>query len=217
MNLLDLTKTLELNLEKAQIYTVPKMAVKLLVDRSGSMMDEFQSGWVQDTIDLFLAAAIKFDDDGVLQLGFFNHEFTETPEATAEDAGRYVRKHGIYASGGTSFAEGLRAFKGKAGVEKAGFFGRLTGKQDKPRLPTYIAMITDGENSDKAAFERELATLENTFVQIVGIGRGVDERYLNSVAQKYKNVSVIYLPNPKSVTPDNFYEALLHNDLKAFI
>lgn len=218
--LLDLTKSLELNLQKAEIYTVPVMAVKLLVDKSGSMSGEFSNGWVQNTVDLFLAAAMKFDDDGVMQIGFFDTSFTETPEVSAADAGTYIRNNGIYAGGGTAFAEGLAAFKGSStGEKKGGLLGRLFGgsKPAEKPTPVYIALITDGENGDKRAFEAQLASLDNTFVQIVGIGSGVDKRYLDGVAKQYSNVSVIYLPNPKAVTPDSFYEVLLNDDLKDFI
>lgn len=220
VQLLDLKKSLELNLAKAEIIEVPAMAVKLLVDKSGSMSREFSNGWVQNTIDLFLVAAMKFDDDGVLQIGFFNHEFKETPEVTEADAGTYIRRNSIYPDGGTAFAAGIKAFKGSSSeVVKTGFFNKLLSRgtvKEKP-TPVYIAMITDGENSDSTEFERQLASLDNTFVQIVGIGSGVNKRYLDGVAARFKNVSAIYLPNPSSVTPDNFYEALLNDDLKKFI
>jgi len=209
VTLLDLTKTLELNLAKADITVVPKMAVKLAVDISGSMDDELRSGWVQDTVDLFLAAAMKFDDDGQMEIGFFNTSFKKYPDMTEADAGTYIKAQGVRANGGTAFADAIGELKGK---NKGGFFS--FGK--KP-TPVYLAMITDGENGDKPAFEKQLASLENTFVQIVGIGNGVDKRYLDRISQTYENVSVIYLPNPKAVTPDSFYEALLNTDLKAFI
>lgn len=209
--LLDLTKSLELNLEKADFQTVPVMAVKLLVDRSGSMGAEFSNGFVQNTVDLFLAAAMKFDDDGVLQIGFFNHRFQETEEVTEADAGTYIRRIGMYADGGTEFADGIKAFKGSS---QNGLMKRLFG--GKKETPVYIALITDGENTDKPEFEKQLASLENTFVQIVGIGTGVDRFYLNSVANENDNVSVIYLENPRNVTPDRFYEQLLNEDLKKF-
>lgn len=217
VTLLDLTKSLELNLTKAEIYNVPDMAVKLLVDKSGSMSSNFHSGWVQNTIDLFLAAAMKFDDDGQLQIGFFNSAFHQTPDVTEADAGTYIDRLGIYADGGTSFADGIEEFKGKSGSTKPGFFGRLAGKQEVKNTPVYIAMITDGENNDHALFEKQVAFLDNTFLQIVGIGSGVNKSYLDSVAKKYNNVSVIYLNNPQDVTADKFYELLLNAQLKAFI
>lgn len=208
MAMLDLTKSLELNLAKAQIFTPITMAVKIAVDKSGSMDDEFRCGWVQDTIDLFLAAAMKFDDDGKMEMGFFNTKFERTPDATVDDHGTYIRKHRISAGGGTSFAD---AIKGLKGSNKSGFFSF-----GKKATPTYLALITDGENNDKPDFEKQLDSLENTFVQIVAIGNGCDKRYLDAIAAKYDTVEVLYIPNPKAVDQNKFYELLLNEEFKAF-
>lgn len=237
--MISLEKKLTISLEKAGFVKIPKMEVKAIVDKSGSMHDEFACGWVQSTLDLFLVAALKFDDDGALQVGFFNTSFTQTPDMKASDIGVYVRKHNIYASGGTCFAEGIKAFKQGdetaqartpvAEQPKAGFLGRLFGSAPKVAevvveapvaksgIPTYIAMITDGENSDKAAFEAQLATMGNTFLQIIGIGNGVDKRYLDRVANMYDNVSVMYILNPKAVDDAGFYDMLFNADLKRFV
>lgn len=208
MPMLDLTKALELNLEKAQIFTPITMAVKLAVDKSGSMGNEFANGWVQDTLDLFLAAAMKFDDDGVMEIGFFNSSFDRTPDMTVDDAHTYIRDNRIFAGGGTNFADAIKGLKGK---NKSGFFS--FGK--KP-TPVYLALITDGENADKREFEAQLDSLENTFVQIVGIGTGVNKRYLDAIAAKYDTVEVLYIPNPKAVDQNKFYELLLNEEFKAF-
>ena len=210
MPMLDLTKALELNLEKAQIFTPIKMAVKLAVDKSGSMDDEFRCGWVQDTLDLFLAAAMKFDDDGKMEIGFFNSSFERTPDMTVEDAHVYIKKHRISAGGGTNFADAIKGLKGEAKTK--GFFGFGS----KPQTPTYLALITDGENNDKREFEAQLDSLENTFVQIVAIGNGCNKRYLDAVAAKYDTVEVLYIPNPKAVDQNKFYELLLNEEFKAF-
>ena len=208
MPMLDLQKSLELNLVKANIFTPITMAVKIAVDKSGSMDDEFRCGWVQDTIDLFLAAAMKFDDDGKMEMGFFNTKFDRTPDATVDDHGVYIRKHGITAGGGTSFAD---AIKGLKGSNKSGFFS--FGK--KP-TPVYLALITDGENNDKYEFEKQLDSLENTFVQIVAIGNGCDKRYLDAIAAKYDTVEVLYIADPKDVDQNKFYELLLNEEFKTF-
>lgn len=210
MAMLDLSKSLELNLVKANIFTPITMSVKIAVDKSGSMDDEFRCGWVQDTIDLFLAAAMKFDDDGKMEMGFFNTSFERTPDATVDDHGVYIRKHGIRAGGGTSFADAIKGLKGSA--SKRGIFGFGS----KPVTPTYLALITDGENNDKREFEAQLDSLENTFVQIVAIGNGCDKRYLDAVAAKYDTVEVLYIPNPKAVDQNKFYELLLNEEFKAF-
>lgn len=211
MAMLDLTKALELNLEKAQIFTPITMAVKLAVDKSGSMDDEFRCGWVQDTIDLFLAAAMKFDDDGKMEMGFFNGSFDRTPDATVDDAGVYIRKHRISAGGGTNFAGAIKGLKGSAA--KRGLFGFGAAKN---QTPTYLALITDGQNNDQHEFESQLDSLENTFVQIVAIGVGCDKRYLDYIGAKYDTVEVLYIPNPKAVDQNKFYELLLNEEFKAF-
>lgn len=212
MPMLDLTKSLELNLEKAQIFTPITMAVKLAVDKSGSMGDKFACGWVQDTLDLFLAAAMKFDDDGKMEIGFFNTQFTRTPDMTVDDAHTYIRKHRIYAEGGTNFAGAIKELKG-SNETKRGFFS--FGKA-KPATPTYLALITDGANNDKSAFEAQLDSLENTFVQIVAIGHGCDKNYLDYIAKKYDTVEVLYIRDPKAVDQNKFYELLLNEEFKAF-
>ena len=235
MSTISLTKSLSISLEKAgfDMNNLPKMEVKLLVDKSGSMGDEFRSGWVQNTLDLFLVAALKFDDDGALQVGFFNTGFDQTPDMTKSDAGKYVNKYNIYPSGGTYFAPGIRAFKGgdtsvaPKPATAPGFFGRLFGG-DKPVVTgvtggvsatkdIYLSMITDGDNNDKVDFEKELAKLPyTTFLQIIAIGTDVKKTYLDSLAEKFENVSVIYLPNPKAVTQDKFYDMLINSDFKKF-
>lgn len=208
MAMLDLTKSLELNLEKAQIFTPITMAVKLAVDKSGSMDDEFRCGWVQDTLDLFLAAAMKFDDDGKMEIGFFNTSFKRERDMVESDAGTYIRDNRISAGGGTNFADAIKSLKGS---NKTGFFGF-----GKKATPTYLALITDGDNGDRYEFEAQLESLENTFVQIVAIGTGCNKRYLDMIGEKYDTVEVLYIPDPKSVDQNKFYELLLNEEFKTF-
>lgn len=219
MNLLDLTKSFELNLTKADILVIPAMQTRLAIDKSGSMDDEFRNGWVQKAIDLFLAVALKFDDNGELDVGFYNNSFEDSRPATAADVGGYIKAVGQRAGGGTSFAPALKAFKYQPpAAASKGFLG-FGKKAAAPDYPVYLGYITDGVNDDKAAFEAELASLEQynrTFLQIIAIGGGVDKSYLEKIKGR-KNVSVIYLPNPSAVGVDEFYENLCHPQLKEFI
>ena len=68
-DVLDLSKAFELNLVKAGLPANLKMQTRLGIDRSPSMEEEFECGWVAKTVDIFLAAALKFDDDGSLTVG----------------------------------------------------------------------------------------------------------------------------------------------------
>lgn len=222
-NILDLSKKFELNLEKAQIFNIPKMDTKLAVDCSGSMDDEFRCGWVDKTIDLFIAAALKFDDNGVLEIGFFNHGYIDTPDATVNDAGNYTAKHRIRAGGGTNYAPPIAALANSANPVQAvgGFLKSLFGKKEAAPVstvkPAYIGMITDGDASDFGEFMEFINKMDRrNYLQIIAIGTGVTMSQINRAAA-LPNVGVIHIKNPHQMTDDKFYELLCNDELKAWI
>src|SRR5574343_1114972 len=219
--LLDLTKKFELSLEKNNFEpaTLPKMAVHLAIDKSGSMAEAFADGYVQHITDLFLAAAMKFDDNQTLEVGFFNTSLHRTPDAKAEDFRNYVRKVGASAGGGTAYLPILNAFctnlpvETPAAPEKQGFFSKLFGKEPAPVAATpkpaysgprsYLTIITDGEAYDQDAFEAQLRDRvdpQRNFVQIIALGDQVDTDYLNGLNAKFSNVAFMQLLQPKTVS-----------------
>lgn len=222
-NILDLSKKFELNLAKAQIFNIPKMDTKLAVDCSGSMDDEFRCGWVDKTIDLFIAAALKFDDNGVLEIGFFNHGYIDTPDATINDAGNYTRKHNIRANGGTNYTPAIEALANSASVAQAatgflkGLFGKKEDSVSSSAKPAYIGMITDGDAGDFGEFLNFINKMDRrNYLQLIAIGTQINMRTLNQAAA-LPNVGVIHLKNPTSVTDDQFYEQLCNDELKAWV
>lgn len=219
---LDLKKKFELNLKKAGI-DVPILQARVAIDKSGSMESLFRSGWVDQTVDLFIGAALKFDDNGELEVGFFNHKFEVAPSATAADGGCYLltkgKKH--HADGGTAFAPIIGAFENRSEpVRKPGFFGRLLGqKAEAPEVQrAYVGIITDGANSDHVAFEKALAnTSGDTFYQFIGIGAAVDRQYLQALSNRYSHVAFVQIQDPTKMTPDSFYEALCNPKFAAWV
>ncbi len=238
--LLDLNKTFELNLDKAGISKtqIPTMEVRLAIDKSGSMDDEFRNGFVDKTVNLFLGVAMSFDDNGSVEVGFFNHSFHDAPEALPTDIGRYLAKSGQCAGGRTTFADIIRAFETERGgvVAQAtaaakGFMSKLFGKKDAapvataggagcavPGMRAYAAIITDGDNTDKREFEAELArTSGEVFYQFICIGTGAPTSYLERVAAQYPHVSVIQFRDPNRVTEDEFYQQIANPTLVEWI
>lgn len=218
-NLLDLTKKLELCLTKANVTTIPTLATHLAVDCSGSMSDEFREGYVQHIVNLFLAAAMKFDDDGELQVGTFNTRFRSHRPATKEDLNSYVSKERLYADGGTKYAPIWEDFvlpyqrEMSAQPSSGGMLSKIFGKSkpaEKPKARGYFCMITDGDNDDRREFEASLAKMEadQVFIQVIALGTQVNVNYLSSIATEYDNVSFIQLKQPKKVTDESFYESL---------
>ncbi|QIG72787.1 Von Willebrand factor type A domain-containing protein [Rhizobium phage RHph_Y65] len=229
---LDLTKKFELNLEKAGITQIPVLETRLAVDRSGSMQEEFDAGWVDKTINLFIVAAMKFDDNQSLEVGFFNTEFTQTPEAQAGDVGTYLKSkaRNIRPTSGTYYAPIIENLESKMSAsapiqeKKSGFFGFFKGDSSAPaskervaKNKAYVGVITDGDPGDKRSFESALAnTSGDTFYQFIAIGNQIDANYLKGLSNQYKHVSFIHLKDPYKVTDDSFYENLCNEKFVAW-
>lgn len=231
--ILDLKKKIELNLEKKGIVDIPPLRTRLSVDCSGSMDDEFRNGWVQKAVDLFIAAALKFDDNGELEMSFFNNDLHDDyPVATIEDGGAYMKTKAkrVRAYGGTSYAPIIEWLFDKETVvqegSKAGFFGRLVGQRDVEAVKElhqgselgYLGVITDGDNADPRQFETILrGTNNNVFIQFIAIGNQVRVDYLKRIAEQYPHVHFIHIKDPHSTTPDTFYEQLVNDKLATWI
>lgn len=239
---LNMKKSFELNMEKAMekqgVVTFPVLRTRAAIDASGSMGGNFASGYVSTSVDRFIAAALKFDDNGELEIGFFNTRFLETPVAVLADAGVYLQTKArtVSASGGTEFepivdwtlAEDTREGAPAEQQESGGFFGGLKKLFGAPAAPAaavesalpdcgqYTGIITDGSlnsESSQARFEAALRKTDanDSFFQFIGIGDGVDVAYLTSVAKRFPNVGFVYIADPSKVDDDAFY-ALLAND-----
>lgn len=186
INILDLSKKFTLNLEKSGVLVIPTLAARLAVDKSGSMDDEFRDGLVDRTIALFSAAALKFDDDGQLEMGFFNNYMERTPDANANDNGNYLRRVRQSAGGGTSYAPIIVEFESKRVVptaapvvavpapatapEKKGFFSSIFGKKDEP---VAAAPVETGPKAGECAVR--------AYVGIITDGDANDNRQFEAV------------------------------------
>jgi hypothetical protein len=238
---LDMKKRFVLNMEKAMekqgVATFPILRTRAAIDASGSMEDNFRSGYVNTSVDRFIAAALKFDDNGELEIGFFNTRFLETPVAVLADAGVYMQTKArtVGASGGTEFdpivewtlEEDTREGAAEQVQESGGFFGglkKLFGvvpvqaavEGTLPDCGQYTGIITDGSLNSKSSQDRFELALRKTdandsFFQFIGIGSGVDIAYLTSVAKRFSNVGFVHIQNPSKVDDDAFY-GLLAND-----
>lgn len=215
---LDLTKSFELNLQKANILQIPTLATRLAVDCSGSMDDEFRCGWVDHTIKLFLAAAMKFDDDGRLEMGFFNTRLKVVRDMTEADltaASPFTKSVGVRADGGTNYAP---VIEGMADYPSAmGKLAKLFSKPAVKKGESYLGMITDGDCGDFNQFEKELTQTSGTFIQVIAIGNQVTLNELKRLERQLSYFSVVHLPHPNSVTHDQFYEQICNPKFKAWI
>ena len=221
---LDLTKKIELSLEKAGIVNVPRLEVRLAVDESGSMQDEYRDGLVDAIIDRFIVAAMKFDDNQSLDVAFFNDSIREAPSALAEDVGSYIaRKFPRRQWGGTSYAPIVTMFETRQAepVVTKGLFGLGGGSKQADgtsKYRGYVAVITDGDNMDKATFERAMdRTSGDTYFEFIAIGTDIHPRYLTEIANRYSNVGFTHIKSPKTIGDQEFYDALINDKLVAWL
>jgi hypothetical protein len=215
VDILDLKKTFELNLEKKSFPDIPVMSTRFAGDKSGSMHRLFTNGFVDHMIARFFAAAMKFDDDHTLEVGFFNETFRVAPPISEMPSIPYTDYYGIVADGGTDFAHALRSFT----EQKPGLVGKLSRFFHQPTLKAYLGFVTDGENSDRDDVIKVLSNVDpaRNFIQFIGIGNQVDTSYLQGLADTYPFVDFIHFPNPTSVDDNQFYEAICNDKFKAWI
>lgn len=218
--LLDLTKAFEEELVKADILEIPNMDTRLIVDQSGSMEEEFENGWVDKTIALVAAAALRFDSDGELEIGFFNNSLTRYENVTARNVGMYTKKHGVRVYGGTSYAPAVYGMTNQHPKDDGitGWFVKKLSKLN-PRAydPAYTVMVTDGDNADSVEFFKALDSMDKAqFLQIIAIGDQVTMHNLNS-ASHYSNVAVQHLRNPHSVTDEEFFKVICNAKFKTWL
>lgn len=139
-----------------------KARVALALDASGSMSDLYRRGTMRRVCEQLLALAIKFDDNGAVdvflfddrdrEIGeFYEHNFYEF---TTQDLNKSFGRMG----GGTAYAGVIRRISRK-------YF-------ETPGDPAYVLFITDGDNTDKIEAEKELLKASHypIFWQFVGIG-----------------------------------------------
>lgn len=131
-------------LAKAGITKIPPVRVGLALDVSGSAQGLYTSGIVQKTVDRLIAVAMKFDDNGELDMWSFTNGFDRLESASATDEGSYVQEQilendDITLWQGTEYGPVLEDmvnfwFPGKSAAqevveETTGFFGKLFGKK----------------------------------------------------------------------------------------
>lgn len=96
-------------LAKHNILKAPTLRVGLSLDISGSTSHLYKNGIIQQVVDRLLALAIKFDDDGSMDMWAFSNDFSRLKPATADVFNGYVDREimnnsSINKWSGTSYA-----------------------------------------------------------------------------------------------------------------
>lgn len=227
---IDLRKKQVIDLKKKSNILDQKAQVCFAMDISGSMLDLYRNGTVQDVFERILPLGLAFDDDQAVDLFLFHDKSIEVSEQIKiQNIDDFVNKKimGKYEFGGTNYAPVLKAILQKYGkfkkvekTEKTGFLGMFSKKTEDTKepdqldLPVYVVMITDGENSDKREAEeivREMSA-HGIFIQFVGIGSASFNFLMNLdnlSGRKIDNANFFKVDNIKTVSDDKLYSLLM--------
>lgn len=212
-----------INLEKRGINKIPPVRVGLVLDTSGSAQPMFINGTIQDTVDRILAVAMKFDDNGELDMWHFNTAFARIKTAVKSDYNSYVEKNILKANlklwGGTSYAPVLTDVSNFyfPEVKKGGIFG--FGKKEEVTTPAICFFITDGANYDRNETEALLksAANKNIYWHMVGVNPNVHEfSFIQEMADRYPNVGFTNL-NDLNISDDQLYSDLICDEFCEWI
>ncbi|MGB0560302.1 MAG: VWA domain-containing protein [Spirulinaceae cyanobacterium] len=186
-SLINLAKKADISLEKANLQQ-HQARVALCLDISGSMIDLYRSGKIQQFAERVLALGCQFDDDGAIEIFLFGEQAHHAGPMSLENFGdcvaRLQRRYGY--EGATNYGRAIALiqdfyFPRKRAPEQ-GFWQRLLGGQAQAPLPepiagsepVYVMFVTDGGASDRGQAETELtlASYAPIFWQFMAIGSG---------------------------------------------
>lgn len=212
------TQKLNLRKEKFELCLTKKSLnnvvarVCVVMDKSGSMRKMYQDGTVQSVIERILPSALKFDDNGELEVWLFDDDYVRMPSVTEADFHGYVNEQILdrhVSFGGTEYAPVINDV-----VKKY-------VREDPSNIPTFVIFITDGENSDKTNARRAIveASRYNIFWQFIGIGRE-DFKFLKSLDEMegrfVDNANFFEVNHINSISDEQLYDQLL-NEFPAWI
>lgn len=234
-----------IKLAKAGITTVPPVRVGLALDVSGSAEWLYKRGIMQETVNRIQAVALKFDDNGELDMWTFCDRFNRIDTATAADYDGYVtraimenRKIALW--GGTEYGPVLNdminfwfprsAAPTVAPAQKSGgFFGGLFKKTEAVPAPTVAnsvasplpamgLLVTDGANADRRYAAEVLtdAARHNIYWNMVGVGDSSLFTFLQEQADWLPNVGFVNLSSLE-MSDDELYDQIINPEFVGWL
>lgn len=233
---IDLNKRAEkvnIVLAKRNMTSAPKMRVGFVTDVSGSAQWMYDRGIIQNTLDRLLAVALKFDDNGEMDVWSFHNRFDRLETASAADEKTYVKNEILSKAslwGGTSYAPVMNDvltfyFKDEVVEKKSGGFLGFGGKTEKVAVaktdkttPALCLFITDGVNDDPAKTLQVLKEAVNypVYWMMVGVGDARHFKFLEKAADDLPNVGFVNLES-LDISDEQLYEEIINPELVEFI
>ncbi len=211
--LIDLSKKLAVSLKKNGLEeTVAK--VILVLDASGSMTSQYDRGNVQGVVDRIATLAMRFDDDGELDVWAFASRCSKMPSIVAQSVSGYIDR----AREGSSFLSII----GRLGVgnneppvmREIMKYSTDGGKPSDQSVPTFVIFITDGgiyldKEIKKILIEASSYPIFWQFVGLGGSGYGILKKLDAMSGRIVDNAGFFHVDDLKKISDQTLYDRLL--------
>lgn len=214
-------------LAKRNVLKAPTVRVGAALDVSGSTKPMYNKGVIQETVDRLLAIAMKFDDNGQIDMWSFTDGFDRLETANAGHYGNYVAKHilgnpEVSKWGATSYApvihDMVRFYFG--GIDPLAFLGKLFGAKPAGGAPqpAMILFITDGANSDHEEAAEILRQCESkkVYFQMIGVGPESEFGFIKQMARELPNVGFVNFSSLE-VSDEVIYDSLISEEFCSWV
>lgn len=177
--------------------------VGLAIDISGSMNQMFKSGTVQRVVERILALAMKFDDNGAIDVFLFGVNDYECGELNEAGFFGYVDR------------EIVAKRKLENGTKYAGVMKRILDKYSAEKGdPAYVMFVTDGDNGDPSQTEKIIidASRHAVFWQFIGVGVAAFEflQQLDTMSGRMiDNANFFKVNDLDKISDDELYRRML--------
>lgn len=203
-------------LAKKGINTAPILRVGIAIDISGSMQGFYNNGALQTAFDQMMGVAVKFDDNGELDVFQFNQDCKYVGTSSPNDYTDYIKKN-ISINGGTNYSpivrEALKFFFEEK--KSGGFMGFGKKTEAVNNSPVLMLVLTDGEPNDARQTEKMISDTQSKNIYWHFVGIGGDRRSFPTIAHiadALPNVGEVYLPR-LNMTDDEIYDQLICDEL----
>lgn len=202
---ISLRKNLVVDEVKRQNITAQRARVVFVLDHSGSMKSLYKNGTVQNLLERIFPLAMHFDDNSELEFYWFDNSYKELEPVTLDNLDDYVERVILSSKehfGTTCYAPVMTEIYERYAVK------------NPLDIPTFVAFITDGNNSDKRATKEILITSSkhNIFWKYIGVGSEKFEflEKLDDLKGRFiDNANFISVNNIEKITDEQLYAYLL--------
>ncbi len=224
---IDISKKADISLLKSKVDICLKKKdcdklvarVALVLDISGSMSNQYDSGAVQAFLERIVPVATRLDDDGKLDIWFFGSTFKRTSPVNERNVDGYIQRQcGEMKRALVFFKMPSLMLELGGGNNEPLVIEDVIKKysQEEPsKLPTLIVFLSDGGVTDNKGIKKAITNAAKypIFWQFVGLGGsnyGILEDLDEMSGRIVDNADFFQVDDLAKITDDQLYERLLN-------